>query len=313
MIFLVILLFALFASLFGISKATLEYSEPIFLIGSRMFFAGLILLLHQFIWNRKQFTFKISQLKPLLLLGLLNIYLTNVAEIWGMQHMTSSKACLIYSLTPFLGALVAYIVLRETLDSKKWMGLLIGFVGLVPIVMSQSPSEKLAGEIASISYAEIALLIAVICSVYGWTLLKQLVTEHKISFIMANGISMTLGGGLALIHSYFAGENWNPVPVTDMMPFVQNTLLMCLISNLICYNLYGFLLKRYSATFMSFAGLVTPLFASFFGWFFLNESITWHYFASVALFAMGLTIFYQQELKQEKLTQRENAVLGESN
>lgn len=118
---------------------------------------------------------------------------------------------------------------------------------------------------------------------------------------MANGISMVIGGTLALVHSYATGESWSPIPVTDMGPFLQNSLLMCLISNIICYNLYGYLLKRYSATFMSLAGLVTPFFASFFGWYFLGETITWHYFASIAVFSVGLTLFYQEELKKEKL------------
>lgn len=267
-----------------------------------MFLAGILLLLHQFIWNRKQFlNFKIHHIFPLFLLGFLNIYLTNIAEIWGLQHMISSKACLIYSLSPFLAALVAYFVLRETLNSKKWLGLCVGFAGLIPIFMTQSPSETSVGSFLSISFAEISLLIAVLCSVYGWTLLKKIIHEFRYSPIMANAVSMSLGGLLALAHSYFSGENWNPIPVTDFAPFIQNTIWMCLISNIICYNLYGFLLKRYTATFMSFAGLITPLFASLFGWLFFNETITWHFFASIALFSIGLTIFYQEELKRDKL------------
>ncbi len=299
--YLVLILFALFASLFGLSKATLQYCEPFFLIGSRMLLAGVLLLLQQFIFNRKAFSIKANHLLSLFLLGFLNIYLTNIAEIWGIQHMISAKACLIYSLSPFLAALVAYIVLKEKLTSKKWLGLCIGFTGLIPIFMTQSSSENSGGGIGFISLAEISVLVAVFCSVYGWTLLKKVINEFQYSPLMANAISMTLGGILALLHSYLAGEAWTPVPVTDFNPFIKKTLLMCLISNIVCYNLYGYLLKRYSATFMSFAGLVTPFFASLFGWYFLGETISWHYFASIAVFSIGLTIFYQEELKRDKL------------
>ncbi len=299
--FLVILLFALFASLFGLSKDTLNYSEPFFLIGSRMLFAGVLLLLHQFIFNRSAFQIKASHLKSLLLLSILSIYLTNIAEIWGIQHMVSAKACLIYSLSPFLAALVAYVVLKETLSIKKWIGLCVGFLGLIPIFITQSPTEQAIGELPLITMAEVALLIAVFCSVYGWILLKKVVSDFQYTPLMANGISMTVGGLFALLHSYYSGESWDPVPVTQISPFILNSLFMCLISNIICYNLYGYLLKRYSATFMSFAGLVTPFFASFFGWYFLGETITWHYFASIAIFSLGLTIFYQEELRQGKL------------
>ncbi len=301
MIFLVILLFALFASLFGLSKDTLSYSEPFFLIGSRMAAAGILLLLHQYFFNRKTFKIKASHLKNLFLLGFINIYLTNVAEIWGLQHMVSAKACLIYSLSPFLSATVAYFVLREILSTKKWLGLCIGFMGLIPIFMTQSPLEEISGDFAFISLAETALLIAVLCSVYGWTLLKKIINEYQYTPLMANGISMVLGGVFALAHSYLSGETWAPIPVTAFGPFLKNTLWMCLISNIICYNLYGYLLKHYSATFMAFAGLVTPFFASLFGWYFLDEVITWHYFASIFVFSIGLTIFYQEELKRDKL------------
>lgn len=294
--FLVILLYALFASLFGLSKTALMYSDPFFLIGSRFAAAGLILLAHQFIWNRQAFShIRLVHVKPLLLLSVLSIYVTNIMEIWGIKQLPSAEVCLLYSLSPFLAALIAYFTLREVLSVKKWIGLIIGFVGLIPIF-----------EISFPSLPELAVLTAVFCSVYGWILLKQLINEYQYTPLMANGISMLLGGCLALLHSYFSGESWRPVPVSDFLPFIQYTAAMCLISNIVCYNLYGYLLKRYTATFMSFAGLVTPLFASLFGWIFLNETITWHFYASMVIFSMGLSIFYHEELKREKIQVQPN-------
>ena len=78
-------------------------------------------------------------------------------------------------------------------------------------------------------------------------------------------------------------------------------LWMLLISNVVCYNLYGHLLKRFSATFMSLAGLITPLFASLFGWYFLDEVITWHFYMSMFIFSIGLFIFYQEEITPDVL------------
>lgn len=297
---LVILLFALFASLFTFQKDTLQYAEPFFLVGSRMLFAGMLLVSYQWLTGRHQIKLPAKAIKGIVLLGLANIYLTNIFEIWGLSHMVSSKACLLYSLSPFLAALVAFIVLKEKLNPRKWAGMLIGFFGLWPILYTQTGTELSSGQWAIFSLAELSVLGAVLCSVYGWILLKKVLSEHQLSPMTANGYSMTLGGILALCHSYVMGEHWDPVPVMQVSPFVINQLCMCLISNIVCYNLYGFLLKRYSATFMSFAGLVTPLFASLFGWFFLQETVTWHFFASIFLFSFGLVIFYQEEIKQQK-------------
>jgi drug/metabolite transporter (DMT)-like permease len=107
---------------------------------------------------------------------------------------------------------------------------------------------------------------------------------------------MLIGGSMALFHSSLT-ENWNPVPVKEWFPFLECAGLLIIISSLICYNLYGYLLRKYTATFMSFAGSTTPLFTALFGWLFLNESVTWSFFASAAIVFSGLLIFNQEELK----------------
>ena len=210
---LVILLFALFASLFTFSKSALAFSEPFFLIGSRMTLAGIILLSHQFIFRRKAIQFQVQHFVPLFTLGLVSIYITNIAEIWGLQYMSSAKACLIYSLSPFVAALVAYILLKEQLSSKKWLGLLIGFIGITPILLTQSGASDLKSELFIFSWSEAALIVAVFASVWGWILLKRIMRDFNYSPILANGIAMLIGGTMALLHSYLANETWNPIPI----------------------------------------------------------------------------------------------------
>ena len=225
--------------------------------------------------------------------------MTNAAEIWTISFSESSKMCLIYSLSPFLSALVAYVVLKEVLTKWQWLGLCIGFLGLIPITFKRTAVEVDAGHFWLLSKVELIGLCAVLFSVFGWIILKKLVQRHQYTPVIANGFSMTLGGFMMLLLSYQTGETWAPIPVKEWAPFVGVTLGMCLISNLICYNLYGYLLKRYSATLMSFSGLVTPIFAVTFGWLFLNEPVTWHLGASVAFFALGLYLFHRDESKDD--------------
>jgi len=297
---LVIILFALFASLFTLQKETLNFSEPFFLVGFRMSVAGVLLLIYAKITNKTS-KFHVSHIKHLVLLTIFQIYLANICEIWGLKYMESSKACLIFSLYPFLTALIAFLALKETLSLKKWLGMLVGFIGLIPIMFTQTQQEFTSGNIFIFSYAELVLLIAVASGVYGWVILKKVLQDLHYSPIFANGISMFFGGILALIHSFMSGEHWTPIPVNNVPVFLIYSGIMCLISNIIGYNLYGMLLKRFTATFMSFAGLLTPIFASLFGFVFLQEVISWHFFASMALFTIGLVIFHQQEMSHSKL------------
>ncbi|HEV8052502.1 MAG TPA: DMT family transporter [Parachlamydiaceae bacterium] len=293
--FLVILLYALFASVFTIGKTGLEYSQPLFFVGSRMFVAGVLMLVYQYFFKRSEFVFKKEHLWRILRLALFAIYLTNVLEFWGLKYLTSFKTCFIYSLSPFASALLSYWMFGDRLTSKKWLGLFIGCIGFLPILINETSTEELTGHIWFLSWAEIAVMIAAFASVYGWSLLKQLVNENGLSPFMANGLSMLAGGTMALVHSAMV-ESWDPLPVTEVRPFVDCMLLLILISNMICYNLYGYLLKRYSVTFISFAGFVTPLFTALFGWFWLGEVVTWPFYVSAIIVLAGLFIFNQEEL-----------------
>lgn len=294
--YLVVLLYAMFASVFIIAKTGLEYSPPLFLVGTRMFFAGIVMLAYLYIFRRKEFTFDKSSIFRVILLAFFNIYLTNVCEVWGLKYLTSSKTCFIYSLSPFVSALLSYAMFSEYMSPKKWFGLLIGFLGFLPIMLYKNPSEVITGNFWVFSWAELAVLTAAISSVYGWIVLKQLVKEHNYSPLMANGLSMLIGGFMALVNSAFV-EGWNPTPVTEYLPFLECSLLLLVISNMICYNLYGVLLRKYTATFMSFAGFTTPLFTALFGWFWLGEVVSWPFYLSSGIVFVGLLLFYQEELK----------------
>lgn len=294
--FLVVLLYAMFASVFTIAKTGLLYTQPFFFVGSRMLVAGLILLAYLFFFQRDQLKFSKKHAWRLFLLALFNIYITNGLEIWGLKYLTSFKTCFIYSLSPFLSALFSYFILSETMSLKKWSGLVLGFLGFFPILLSQTSTEETTGHLLMFSWAEIAVMIAASSSVFGWIVLGQLVREDGYSPLMANGLSMILGGSMALVHSGFV-ETWDPAPVSQWIPYLECSLLLILVSNLICYNLYGVLLRRFTATFMSFAGFTTPLFTALFGWYYLGEVVTWPFYLSAAIVFGGLLMFYQEELK----------------
>lgn len=292
----VFLLYALFASVFTIAKTGLEYSQPFFLVGTRMLIAGAILLAYQYGLHRDQFFLQKKHFGRFFLLALFNIYLTNALEFWGLKYLTSFKTCFIYSLSPFVAALLSYFMFTEKLTAKKWMGLLTGFLGFIPILITQTSSEKETGQFFIFSWAELAVMGAAIASVYGWILMRQLVKEDGYSPIMANGVSMLMGGLMSLVNSFLV-ETWSPFPVTEYIPFIECSLCLILISNLICYNLYGVLLRKYTATFMSFAGFTTPFFTAFLGWFFLGEIVSWPFYVSALIVFLGLFMFYQEELK----------------
>jgi drug/metabolite transporter (DMT)-like permease len=311
-LFLVFFCFFAWSTCFTLGKTTLQCSPPIFLTGARMLFAGLIILAFLALFRKKDLEIKKHQLFPLVLFALSAVYLTNIFEFWGLQYLTAAKACLIYSLSPFLAALFSYFQFKEKITSRKFLGLLVGFIGFVPVLLSQSGAEQLLGGIAFLSWAEVALILATVTSVYGWILLRKLGKDEGMSPLMTNGASMTLGGFFALLHSLFA-EHWAPLPITNYSGFFQGVLFMIIISNLFCYNLYGWLLKQFTATFLSFAGLTTPLFAAFFGWLVLKETVSWSFFVSVGVISLGLWLVYSEELRLGYIVKKNTAQAAAEN
>lgn len=309
--FYVLLLYALFASVFTIAKTGLEYTQPFFFVGTRMLLAGFILLAYQKFVKNASFSLSSQTWRRVFRLAFFNIYLTNVLEFWGLKYLTSFKTCFIYSLSPFASAIFSYFLFSEKLGPKKWIGFIIGFLGFIPILLTHTASEQQTGHLFFFSWAEISVMFATISSVYGWIVLRQLVNENNLSPLHANGLSMTVGGVFALGHSLLV-EKWDPIPTTNFSIFFECAVALIIISNLICYNLYGSLLKRYSATFISFAGLTTPLFTALFGWIFLGEIVTWPFYVSFIIVMVGLFLFDQAELKQSYQQKKANPLPASS-
>jgi drug/metabolite transporter (DMT)-like permease len=291
---LAVLMYAILASTFTIAKAVLSYAKPFFIIGFRMTLAGIIFLVVQYFSNRTNFRIHRKDIWLFFRVALFNIYFAFIPEFWALQYVHSSKVVLLYSLTPFIVAGFAYFLVKEKVTFQKIIGMAIGFCGMIPILMTQNDIREAAMEMMNISIPEFVLLFAITSAAYAWFPIKKLMDRgYTVPFI--HGSTMFCGGILALVTS-LVFEGYSTSPIYNFGPFLGLTLLLVVISNGIFYNMYGFLLKRYAFTVLSFAGCTTPIFGAFYGWFFLSEPITWHYGVSFVCVSIGLYLFYRNEL-----------------
>ncbi|MBN1915364.1 MAG: DMT family transporter [Parachlamydiales bacterium] len=298
-IFLTIINYAIWSSIFAFGKIALMTSTPLFLTSIRMIFASVIILGFLLFYKRTVLKISRKELLPIFVLAFLSMYATNAFEFWGLQYLSAAKTCFIYGLSPFFAAIFSYIHFQEKMTLKKGLGMLIGFCGFLPVLLTQAGSDNLFKNLLLISWPELAIIAAAICSVYGWVLLRILVKKNELSPLTANGYSMLLGGVFALVHSMFI-DKWSPVPITPggYISFIQAIVLITFISNILCYNLYGFLLKKLTATFISFMGLLSPIFASFAGRIFLKEPLSPIILISTVIVLFGGAIVYFEEKKQ---------------
>lgn len=291
-ILLAFLMYAFFGMSFVIGKKTLQYVSPFFMTGFRMILASILLLALQYLVDRKKIISPKGFWPEILLLSVFNIYLTNILEFWGLKYLSCYQTCYVYSLSPFLAAIISYFALKEKLGPYKIGGLLLAFIGFFPLLIYKEASE---GKKFYVSLPEWALLGAVVATVTGWIVMRKLVYKNHFPIFMANSYSMFIGGALAFLTSWIF-EGFYPVPVLNWSFFISGTLIITLINNLIGYNLYAFLTKKFTVTLMSFIGFVTPLLTAFFGWLFLGESTTLFFFISYGIVLIGFFLFSKEEL-----------------
>ena len=307
---LVIFMYALFASTFTLGKAALAYVSPFLFIGMRMILGGSLLLAYYRLIKKQKIVIHPADYSLFACIVLFHIFFAYTLEFWALEYVTSGKACLLYNLSPFITAIFSYFLFTERLSYRQICGLIIGFLGFIPILVAQTPLEKIGLHVSFLSIYEIALIASVTASAYGWMVVKNLI-HRKYPLLLINGISMTGGGVLALILSLITEGFLGVREVTVVMPQLVDIfgvagerlimlggycLALVIIANIIGYNLYGYLLQRYSATFLSFAGFMTPLFAALLGWIFLGEQVTWHFFATISMVILGLYLFHEKKL-----------------
>jgi drug/metabolite transporter (DMT)-like permease len=292
----IILLQALFATSFPMGKYLLTFASPLFLSGSRMLIAGTILLIYQYFLPRSEFKFKTKHIWIFAQIIVLGMYATYGLRLYALQVLPVWKVSFFYNLSPFLSALYAYFLFKERLSPKQWAGLSIGLLGMMPMLVSKSPEEATLNEFFSISIYELFLIVSVSVHCYSWILIQKLVRHKNYDTSIVNGICMASGGLLSLITSYLIE---GPAPVYDPVTFSKGLIIMIFVSNILCHNIYAGLLRKYSATFMSFTSFLSPLFAALYGWAFFQETISWHFYASIFIVMVGLYIFYQDELKNQ--------------
>lgn len=297
--YLIILLHILYGCTFTISKILVKYANPIFVIGIRMIIAGALLSAVSLIFLRKK-TLHLDRLSILYLLqiAVFGIYFPYVLRYWALKFLPVTKTALMYNLSPFAAFFFSYLFFRERATLKKWLGLIIGFAGILPILMGkQTATETALHSFGFFSWPELAMLASVSCFSYGWVVTKKLVLHNNISPPQINGINMLIGGVLALFTSFALEPSQH---IQHPNQFFMWLALIILITNLICFNLYAALLRTYSATLLSLGGLLAPVSAAITSWLYFGEKLTWEAYLSGGCVIIGFIVFYSEELRLEK-------------
>jgi drug/metabolite transporter (DMT)-like permease len=297
----IMLLYALYAVVFIFGKQALLFSTPVFLTGARMMTAGVCSYVLHCLWYRRISWSSISRNDAwyIFLLALFNVYLTNANEAWSLQYLSAGKVAFIYNFSPFFSLFFSWWMFGEKITLKKVLGMVIACASIAPLLMDRSVQDvvDVTARIGFLSVAEIVMIVASAATALGWVLMKYLMDKRSdFNSYFLNGISLTLGGMMC-----FAQAGWRETQPYIVPGYLHNFLgymiVMMILQNLVAYNFNAYLLKIHSATLVILFSFVMPIMTAILGYTLLNEPLTWEFFGCSIGVAIGLLIFYQEELK----------------
>ena len=288
-------MYALFAATFPLAKIAMGCTQaPYFFLAVRMLLAGIGMSTYSLLFQKQTVSLSKDSWLKLFSAGFFAIFVAFGAEFWALQYVSSVKVNIFYSLSPFMTAFLAYCLDKEYLSTKKLLGLTIGFAGMLPL--SWDTAASTVSWLPTSTY-DLGLLVSVASAAYAWFIIKRLL-QQGFSLIFVNGAMTLIGGTLcALSHvvfSFASGAALIP-EVSSWGCMLSCMLALIIISNVIGYTMYGFLLSKYSLTFVSFSGFLCPLFGLLYGYFFMHEACSMIHLASLACVFAGLLLFYWDE------------------
>lgn len=294
--------FAIFASATTINKLILFQLPPLFFVGVRMISSALILLSYH-AWKSSRFrlcTIKYD-LKAILLISALTTFIPSILKAFALKNLNSSVATLIASLDPFVTAIYAYFLWKETINWRQLIGMIIAFLGVTFLIVSTAPIKNFAHTFLWISIPEIAAFVSMVIGRYGWILAQKVLHAERYTPSELNALLMFCGGSYALLSSALL-ENFSISAFPHNTKFFAIFAYSVTVANILGYNIFGWLLKKYPITFISLGGISVPLFVHLYGPVILGEPLSISFFGALALVALGTSIFVYNTKKKTKIT-----------
>lgn len=160
-----------------IAGRVLALALPLVVAAFCRFFVAAILLT----WSALRIEGGLPRLKRAQLLvtaamGLTGIFLYNVCFFGALARLPAGRAALFVSLTPTVTALIAGVVFRERLGSKRWVGIGVALLGALIVVARGDLIGAVQDIGASIGLGEMLMSLAVL-NWAAYTLISRKATE----------------------------------------------------------------------------------------------------------------------------------------
>lgn len=212
----------------------------------------------------------------------------NGTVCYVQQTVSSSVAALSIATVPIWMAIFSSIWGHKIIR-KEWLGIAVGFVGIVLLNFELlSVGGNLHGDLMSASLLIFAAATWSLGSVWG----KHLAMPQG---LMASAAQMLAGGVMLLLMSTWQSETW---PQNISLKSWAAMLFLVVLSSLVTYSAYLYLLKTVRPLVASSNTFVNPVVAFIVGIWLANEHVTAVEFMALGVILVGVFLVLSANNKE---------------
>lgn len=263
-------------------KVALETIPPFLMGGIRYVIAGV--LLSSILVIRGEKMPPPAEWGRLAFLGFLMITLGNGGVNWGEQYLASGITAVVIATSPFwMVAVDALFPGGEKLSMRKFIGLAVGFSGIVLLVWPDLTLEGANGR--QVLLGVLALQIACL----GWSISSSYTKRNAVnrSVLSVAAVQMFFGGLFMLLIGTVSGE-WS---VISLNPRTASALLYLIVAgSLVAFAAYSYALRHLPISTVSLYTYVNPVIAVALGTLLLGEPFRASMVVAAGVIVIGITI-----------------------
>ncbi len=230
-------------------------------------------------------------------IGILMLGIGNMGLVWSEQYLPSGLASLLIASVPiFVGLFEAVLPKGEGLRTKGWVGIAVGFLGLLILV---SPGLREGGHGRQMVGSAVAVF-----SAFAWSCGSVLSRRAKVAAgaFVAAAWEMLFAGVFNLGSMTLAGGTWR---VHWTMQAVWSIAWLVVFGSLVGYTAYIYLLDNVAVAKVSTYAYINPIVAVGLGALLLRERLVGIEYAGMAAILVAVYLVTSSKLKSAKVTPAE--------
>lgn len=212
-----------------------------------------------------------------LLYGVVSFAASYAFLYWGFKETPAGTGQVLIAIVPLATFVLA---IAHGLERFRWRGLIGAVIALVGVAVVFA--DQITANVQLLSL--LAVLAGAICIAEAAVIVKLTPRSHP---VVTNAIGMLVGAALLAVLSLLVGERWVAPEQSRTWAAV---IFLVLGGSVVVFWLYVFVLRRWTASAVSYTFLLLPLVTIVYGAIFADETITLGFVVGGAIIVVGVWI-----------------------